>query len=90
MSELHKHLVMYCVLWRAIGLKLGLNNDLLETISKDNPNQHQDSFRVVLQKWLIQDVSPTWNTLELAITNAQRNNLSLDDLLKSMTMRHDL
>ena len=84
MRELHKHLVKYCGLWRAIGLKLGLKDDLLETISRDNSRQQQECFRVMLQKWLIQDVSPTWNTLELAITNAQRNNLSLDDLLKSM------
>ena len=38
----------------------------------------------MLQKWLIQDVSPTWSTLELAITNAQRDELSLDNLSQSM------
>ena len=84
MSELHKHLVKYCRLWRAIGLKLGLKDDLLETISKENSKQYQECFRVMLQKWLIQDVSSTWNTLELAITNAQRDELSLDNLSQSM------
>ena len=83
MSELNKYLVKYCGLWRAIGLKLGLEDDLLETIARDNP-KHQECFRVILQKWLIQDVSPTWNTLELAITNAQRDDLSLDNLTESM------
>ena len=83
MSELNKYLVKYCGLWRAIGLKLGLEDDLLETIARDNP-KHQECFRVMLQKWLIQDVSATWNTLELAITNAQRDDLSLDNLTESM------
>ena len=83
MSELHKYLIKYCSLWRAIGLKLGLKDDLLETIAADNAKQ-QECFRVMLQKWLVQDVNPTWNTFELAITNAQRDNLSLDNLLESM------
>ena len=38
----------------------------------------------MLQKWLKQDISPTWNTLELAIINAQRDDLSLDNLSRSM------
>ena len=83
MSELNKYLVKYCGLWRAIGLKLGLEDYLLETIAKDNFKQHQECFRVMLQKWLIQDVSATWNSLELAITNAQRDDLSLDNLSES-------
>ena len=82
MSELNKYLVKYCGLWRAIGLKLGLEDDLLETIARDNP-KHQECFRVMLQKWLIQDVSTTWNNLELAITNAQRDDLNLDNLTES-------
>ena len=83
MSELNKYLVKYCGLWRAIGLKLGLEDDLLETIARENFKQHQECFRVMLQKWLMQEVSPTWNTLELAITNAQRDDLSLDNLSES-------
>ena len=83
MNDLCKHLVKYCCQWRVIGLKLGLNDDLLETIAGDNPKQ-QECFRVMLQKWLKQDISPTWNTLELAITNAQRDDLSLDNLSRSM------
>ena len=84
MSELNKYLVKYCGLWRAIGLKLGLDDDLLETIAREYNPKHQECFRVMLQKWLIQDVSPTWNTLELAITNAQRDDLNLDNLTESM------
>ena len=83
MSELQKYVVKYYGLWKAIGLNLGLKDDLLETIAGDNLKQ-QECFRIMLQKWLIQDVSPTWNTLELAITNAQRDNLSLENLSRSM------
>ena len=89
MSELNKYLVKYCGLWRAIGLKLGLEDDLLETIARDNP-KHQECFRVMLQKWLIQDVSATWNSLELAITNAQRDDLSLDNLSESMLTAYSI
>ena len=84
MSELNKHLVKYCGLWRAIGLKLGLEDDLLDMIAEDNSKQHQECFRIMLKKWLVQDISPTWNTLELAITNAQRDGLSLKNLSESM------
>ena len=69
MSELNKYLVKYYGPWRAIGLKLGLEDNLLEMIARDN-SKHQECFRVMLQKWLIQDTSPSWNTLELAIINA--------------------
>ena len=83
MSELNKHLVKYCGLWRAVGLKLGLKDDLLDMIARNN-SKEKECFRIMLQKWLIQDARPTWNTLELAITNAQRDELSLDNLSESM------
>ena len=44
----------------------------------------------MLQKWLIQDTSPSWNTLELAITNAQRDDLSLDSLSESMLLMYTM
>ena len=69
-----------------LGLKLGLEYDLLEAIARDNCKQ-QECFRVVLKKWLMQDVNPSWNTLELAITNAQRDDLSLCNLLESTYIR---
>jgi len=83
MGELNKYLVKYCGLWRAIGLKLGLKDIVLDVIENENSKQHKECFRIMLQKWLIQDVQTTWNTLELAITNAQRDDLSLDNLSES-------
>lgn len=85
MNELNKHLTKYCELWRSIGYKLGLEDDVLCVIRSNCPMQTVECFREVLQKWLKQDVRPTWSTLELAITNAQRDVLSLENLLESKT-----
>ena len=37
-------------------------------------------FRVTLDSWLGMDPDASWSTLELAITNANREKLSLDPL----------
>ena len=83
MSELNKLLIKYCSHWRSVGYKLGLEDDVLNVIHDDHPTQERECFRVVLQKWLEQDASSaTWNTLELAITNARREELSLESLIE--------
>ena len=53
-------------------------------IERDWPTQ-EDHFRVTLEKWLKLDIKATcnWGTLELAITNAQREKLSLQPLQES-------
>jgi len=83
MGELNKFLTEYCRLWRSVGYKLELQDSVLNVIQSDHPTQNMECFRIVLQKWLEQDVRPTWNTLELAITNARREELSLKPLLQS-------
>lgn len=82
MSELNKLLTKYCTQWRSVGLKLGLEDDVLNMIQHDHPTQERECFRVVLQKWLEQDASGTWSTLEFAITNARREELSLESLIE--------
>ena len=82
MGELNKFLTEHCKLWRSIGYKLELEDAVLDMIQSDHPTQ-RERFEAALQKWLKQDVRPTWNTLELAITNAHREELNLDPLLKS-------
>ena len=82
MGELNKFLTEYCKQWKSIGYKLGLEDAVLNMIQGDCSTQ-RESFTVVLQKWLEQDVWPTWNTLELAITNARREELSLKPLKES-------
>jgi len=83
MGELNKYLTEYCGLWRSVGYKLELQDSVLNVIQSDHPTQRMECFRIVLQKWLEQDVRPTWNILELAITNARREELSLEPLLES-------
>ena len=70
--------------WRTIGIKLGLQDAVLNVIEREHPQQLRECFRITLQKWLNQDGSATWETLELAITNAYRDDLNLDNLIKSM------
>ena len=71
MGELDQFITEYCGQWRSIGYKLGLEDAVLNVIQSDNSEQ-RERFRVTLQKWLELDERSTWNTLELAITNAQR------------------
>ena len=83
MGKLNKFLTEHCELWRSIGYKLDLEDSVLNMIQRDHPAEQRKCFRLVLQKWLEQDVRPTWNTLELAITNARREELSLEPLMES-------
>ena len=83
MRELYKFLTKYCGHWRSIGLNLGLSNDVLNVIQSDHPAQEGERFRIVLQRWLEQDIKATWSTLELAITNARRKELTLEPLQES-------
>ena len=82
MGELNKYLIKYCEMWKSIGLKLGLEDDVITVIQSNHPMQIEECFREALQKWLKQDPKPTWSTLELAITNARRDELGLENLLE--------
>ena len=81
-KHLEKFLTEYCLLWRAIGLNLGLKSALLNMIEADH-HQHRKCFSKMLEKWLQMDPRATWSTLELAITNANRQNLGYDSLERS-------
>ena len=78
-----KFLVNYALQWRSIGLKLGLQSAVLDLIGADHPNQYQECFRLTLDRWLQQDINATWSTLELAITNANRESLGIHPLNSS-------
>ena len=83
MGELSKFCTQYCKLWKYIGYKLGLEDIVLDMIQDDHSTQ-RDRFMATLQKWLEQDTRPTWNTLELAITNARREEQGSEPLKESM------
>ena len=84
MGELNRFLTEYCKLWKYIGYKLGLEDAVLDMIQSDCPTQ-RERFAAVLQKWLELDARPTWNTLELAITNAHREEKGLESIKESKT-----
>ena len=66
----------YASEWEDIAIELGLDKQV-EIIKKDN-RECIDCLRRTLQKWLDSTPSATWKTLEIAITNAKRAQLSLD------------
>ena len=66
----------YAQKWKNICLELGLEYDELVKIEDDN-NQNPDRFRKALNMWLKTE-HPTWSVLEVAITNANRIEASLD------------
>ena len=83
MGELNRFLTKYCGRWRSIGYKLGLLDNVLNMIHSNHPTQERECFRVALQKWLELDTRATWSILELAITNACREEMDLEALPES-------
>lgn len=79
-KELNRILADYCEHWNAIGLHLDLRRPILKTIARDHPMDERECFRVTLDRWLEMDTNASWSTLELAITNANREKLGLDPL----------
>ena len=78
-KDLQRFLTDYCKHWRGTGLQLGLKTSVLDQVEADNHIQ-SERFRVTLEKWLQLNVGVTWGNLELAITNANRENLGLQPL----------
>ena len=67
-------------MWRPIGLKLGLDTSVLNNAEADYHGQRK-RFEVMLSMWMKQDgENATWGVLELAITNANREELSIEAL----------
>ena len=79
-KELNRFLIHHCNLWQPIGLHLGLIQAKLNIIAADHPMDQRECFRVTLHEWLMMDTEATWSTLELAITNANRENSGLTKL----------
>jgi len=79
-KDLQRFLTDYCEHWRDIGLQLGLKSVVLNQVASAHPMQDRECFRVTLEKWLQLNVGVTWENLELAITNANRESLGLEPL----------
>ena len=89
-NELNQFLTKYCTLWRPIGLKLGLQTCVLDMVKSSHPTESRECLRETLQKWLQLDGdSATWQTLELAITNANWEEFDCK-LLRLIYLRYTL
>jgi len=82
LASINELLTKYCTQWRGIGLDLGLEESLLNSIELDHATQ-RERFEKTMKMWLRKDQDEaTWGVLELAVTNANRAELSYDKLLK--------
>ena len=64
----------YVIHWEKLGLKLGLKDHQIATISEDNkynPTRTKDCCTAMLKKWLKEVLSPTWGKLSDAIKAIQ-------------------
>ena len=71
MRDLHSHIVkQYAVHWERLGLELGLKDYHIANISANNvchPARVEKCFTAVLEQWLREIPSLTWNTLDRVI-----------------------
>ena len=65
--------------WKSIGIELGVTWETLTTIEQDNRIHGSETcFKEMLNKWLHLNSNPTWQTLEVAITNVKRQKLGYE------------
>ena len=70
MRDINRHIVkQQAAQWERLGVELGLKDYHIANISKDYLNRSETCCRVMLQKWLDIDPSPTWAKLNDAIKN---------------------
>ena len=81
-KDLQRFLTDYCKHWRDTGLQLGLKATVLDLVEAEY-HELSERFRVTLDKWSHLNVEVTWGSLELAITNANRQSLGLPPLTTS-------
>ena len=76
MKDINRYVTSkHAVDWKKIGIELDLQPTSLSTIKGSD----EDCFQEMIGKWLllIRDKA-TWKALEVAITNVERQKLSLD------------
>ena len=71
MRDLHSYIIkQYAVHWERLGLELGLHKYNTDNISVNNahhPNRVEVCCAAVLEQWLREILSPTWDKLNDAI-----------------------
>ena len=77
MRDLNRYVVKtFATKWKDIGLELGLELPILNNIEVDC-NRVANCFQIMLDKWLRSSHNATWDMLEIAITNVERQDLQL-------------
>lgn len=79
-KELNRYVIrQYSTNWEDIGIKLGMDHDLLQVIEANNPGDSRMRCLATLNEWLkVNPDDATWKKLELALTNVNREKLGLD------------
>ena len=67
----------YAAHWEAIGAELGLEHYQIANISKDHHHRIEEGCAAMLTKWLQMGYTPTWGTLEDAISEVIRRKQTL-------------
>ena len=79
MRDLNRYVTnKYAADWKDIGTELGLKDNIVDNIEKNNRSIVQDCLKDVLKKWLKLTPNATWRTLEIALTNVRRQQFDLD------------
>jgi len=79
MKELNRFVIRkFAAEWKNVGLELDLQLDAIKIIERDYPLKTEDCFREVLHKWLKLTPNATWKSLEVALTNVNRQQLDLN------------
>lgn len=73
-EDLNRYIIgKYATDWCDIGMELGLDIDVLNTIEKDHHQQSILCLQKALDKWLMLNTdNATWKSLEIALTNINR------------------
>ena len=80
MKDLYGYVVYkYASDWSDIAMELGLSEASIKNIEKDH-QKCGDCLKETLRKWLDSTPCATWKTLEVAITNMKRTQMSLDPI----------
>lgn len=80
MKDINRYVKKYAANWKDIGLELEIDFDELAIIERDHHSSDCVAcFQVMINHWLkVTTDNATWKTLEVALTNVNRQKLKLD------------
>ena len=80
MKDINRYVTRkHAVDWKDIGIELDLKLSTLNIIENDHPLKSEACFQVMIEKWIESTTeNATWKTIEVALTNVNRQKLDLD------------